>query len=103
MKANEGSGCIPSQFGASALDVRVWKPAGPGCFTPAKYSGKHLTGGWLGARAFGRVLGNLLALACLELHLPRSAAYTVLDCVPKAIGVYLEIFTVLYIFKGTTN
>jgi len=48
----------------------------PRLFKLAKYTGNHLTGGWLGARAIGRVPGKLLALASLEPHLPRSVAYT---------------------------
>jgi hypothetical protein len=69
---------MSSQFAASALDVRVSKTAGPDCFASAKYLGNHLTGGWLDARAFERVLRNLLALACLEPHLPRPVSK--IDC-----------------------
>jgi hypothetical protein len=129
MKANEGSGCIRSHFTTSALDVPVRKTARLGCFTPAKCPGKYLIGNWLGARDFGRVPRNLLALVCLELHLPRPVAYTEYSvhctCFIRAViqklnhwmsrrmrhsrlsnpnvRVYLENSTVLFIFKVTIN
>ena len=113
----------------SALDVPVRKTARLGCFTPVKCPGKHLIGGGLGAREFGRVPGNLLAVVCLELHLTRLVSYTAypvhctcfirtviqklnhwLSCRTRhsrlsnpKVRVYLENSTVLFIFKGTIN